>query len=282
MTPRELLVNLGMIAGLMALLAVVELAVPLFARDERAKGRAVANFGLTALTVALNWVLVSAAALAARIFSSHGGGLLAQCALPLPAMVAISVVLLDLCTYLAHRSMHALPALWRVHSVHHSDPFLDVSTTLRQHPLEGLWRYAWIIAPVWLLGLPASGVLLYRLLSVLQAVLEHANIRVWAPLDRALSLLWVSPNMHKVHHSRVPAETDTNYGNLLAVFDRALRTFTPSERAFGVVYGLDDVAPARARSLPALLRLPFARPHARRPLTDSADPRRSGVRRRIA
>lgn len=262
MTPNELLVNLGMIAGLMALLALVELAVPLFARGERAKGRATANFGLTALTVALNWALVSAAAIVARIFGSEGSGLLAQLALPLPALVALSIVTLDLCTYLAHRSMHALPALWRVHSVHHSDPFLDVSTTLRQHPLEGLWRYVWIIVPVWLLGLPASGVVLYRLLSVVQGLFEHANIRVWAQLDRALGRFWVTPNMHKFHHSRAQLETDTNYGNLLALFDRAFRTFTPSERAFGVVYGLDDVSPARARSFPGLLRLPFARPRA--------------------
>ena len=249
MTTREFLVNLGIIAALMGAMALLEWAVPLFARGARSRGRGAANLGLSALTLLLNWGLSSAAALVAlRPSATHLG----------VAWIAATVVVLDLATWLAHRTMHALPLLWRAHSVHHSDPFLDVGTTLRQHPLEGLWRYAWLIAPVWLLGLPAAGVLLYRLISVLQGVIEHANIRVWSPLDRAVSRVWVTPNMHKVHHSRVRAQTDSNYGNLLALFDRAFGTFRPSDEAFAVVYGLDDVAPERAKSLPELLRLPLA------------------------
>jgi sterol desaturase/sphingolipid hydroxylase (fatty acid hydroxylase superfamily) len=260
MTTHEFLTNAGIIAAFMAATALIELFVPLFARGARSAGRARANLGLTALALLLNWAVASLAAVVALRLEIPGRGLLAQLALPLPALVAATVVTLDLCTYAAHRSMHALPFLWRAHSVHHSDPFLDVTSTVRQHPLEGLWRFAWILAPTWLLGLPAAGVVVYRLLSVLQGVLEHANVRVFAPLDRAVSLFWVTPNMHKVHHSRIRGETDSNYGNLFALFDRALGTFTPTERAFGVSYGLDDVDPRRARSLLALLALPFARP----------------------
>jgi sterol desaturase/sphingolipid hydroxylase (fatty acid hydroxylase superfamily) len=259
MTTQEFLGNVGIIAVLMAATALVELAVPLFARGERSRGRAGANFGLSALTLALNWGMTSLAAVVALRIGTDGRGLLAYAGLPLPALVAVSVVTLDLCTYAAHRSMHALPFLWRAHRVHHSDPFLDVTSTLRQHPLEGLWRFAWIVFPAWLLGLPAAAVVAYRLLSVLQGILEHANVRVFAPLDRIVSLVWVTPNMHKVHHSRRPEETDSNYGNLLALFDRALRSFTPSDRAFAVSYGLDDVEPARAKSLAGLLALPFDR-----------------------
>lgn len=250
MTTNEFMANLVVILGAAGLLALVELAVPLFARGERSRGRAGANLGLGALTLLLNWALTSAAALAALRPSAAHGGL---------AWVAGSIVVLDLCTWIAHRSMHAIPFLWRAHSVHHSDPFLDVGSTLRQHPFEGLWRYAWLIGPVWLLGLPANGVLLYRLISVLQGLLEHANIRVWSPLDRTLSLVWVTPNMHKVHHSRVQTQTDSNYGNLFTLFDRAFSTFRRSDEAFGVVYGLDEIGPARAKSFAALLRVPFAR-----------------------
>jgi sterol desaturase/sphingolipid hydroxylase (fatty acid hydroxylase superfamily) len=250
MTTQEFLGNLAIIGGLMGVLALIEWAVPLFARGERSRGRGAANLGLSTLTLLLNWALISAAALIALRpgAAAHGG----------VAWLAASVVVLDLATWLAHRTMHGIPFMWRVHSVHHSDPFLDVTTTLRQHPLEGLWRFAWLIGPIWILGLPAAGVVLYRLLSVAQGLLEHANLRVWSPLDRAVSLLWVTPNFHKVHHSRVRAQTDSNYGNLFALFDRAFRTFRPSDEAFDVVYGLDDVAPARAKSLPELLRLPLA------------------------
>jgi sterol desaturase/sphingolipid hydroxylase (fatty acid hydroxylase superfamily) len=249
MTTLEFLGNLEIIAILMGALALIEWLVPLFARGERSRGRGAANLGLSALTLGLNWALLSAAALVALRPSAtaHGGAL----------WLAASVVVLDLTTWLAHRTMHAIPLLWRAHRVHHSDPFLDVGTTLRQHPLEGLWRFAWLIGPIWILGLPAAGVVLYRLLSIVQAVLEHANIRVWSPLDRAVSRVWVTPNMHKVHHSRVQAQTDSNYGNLLALFDRAFGTFRPSDEAFGVMYGLDEVEPARAKSLGALLRLPL-------------------------
>jgi sterol desaturase/sphingolipid hydroxylase (fatty acid hydroxylase superfamily) len=259
MTTSEFFENVAIIAALMALAGLIELGVPLFARGVRSHGRSSANLGLSLLTLALNWPLISMAG----PFAGEGRGALAQLALPLPALVMLSVVALDLATYVAHRSMHAIPLLWRAHSVHHSDPFLDVSTTLRQHPLEGLWRSLWIFVPARLLGLPAVGVVTYRLLSVAQGVFEHANIRVWPPLDRLVSLVWVTPNMHKVHHSRVRTQTDSNYGNLFALFDRLLRTFRPTDEAFAVDYGLDDVAGPRARSLPGLLGLPFARSQTR-------------------
>ncbi len=259
MAAREFLTNLSIILAVMALLSLFELAVPLFARSARSKGRGFANFGLTLFTFLVNWGLISAAAGIALVLSFQGGGLLAPLALPMPALVAITIVTLDLATYLAHLSMHKIPLLWRVHSVHHSDPFLDVGTTFRQHPIEGLWRFLWIIVPVSILGLPAAGVVIYRLLSAVNAALEHANVRVWGPLDRALSLVWTTPNMHKIHHSRKKVQNDSNYGNLLSLYDRGFRTFTPTDRAFGVVYGLDDVESKRSKSLSGLMTLPFAR-----------------------
>ena len=243
MTTVEFLANAGIILVLMAAAAALETAVPLFRRG-RGSRRIATNLGLTAVTLLVNWGLMSLAALAALIFQLEGRGLLARLALPVPALLPIAVVVLDLATWLAHRTMHGLPALWRVHRVHHSDAFVDVTTSLRQHPVEGLWRFAWILAPTWLLGLPASAVMGYRLLSVVQGLLEHANVRVWQPLDRLVSAVWVTPDMHKVHHSRLPAETDSNYGNLFALFDRWFGTFTPSERAASVRYGLEEVRSA--------------------------------------
>ena len=141
-------------------------------------------------------------------------------------------------------TVNAHPALWRVHRVHHSDPFVDATTALRNHPIEGLWRFLFLMIPTWILGVPAEAVALQRLLTVINGSFEHANIRLWQPLDRVLSFFWVTPNMHKVHHSRAHAETDSSYGNILSIYDRILGSFTPTERALSVTYGLDDVPKA--------------------------------------
>ncbi|MBI3767486.1 MAG: sterol desaturase family protein [Deltaproteobacteria bacterium] len=257
MTMPEFLTNATIILGIMALFALIETIVPFFACDEARTGRGSANLGLTVLTFVLNWGLSSAAALVALGTSRHGIGLATNLISAMPTQIAFSVVVLDFSTYIAHRSMHLVPLLWRMHQVHHSDPFVDVSTTYRQHPLEGLWRFLWMIGPAWTLGLPATGIVVYRLISAVNAILEHANIRLWQPLDGILSLFWVTPNMHKVHHSRECAETDSNYGNIFAFYDRVLGTFTPTDRAFEVAYGLDGMDPNRTRSFFGLLSMPF-------------------------
>src|SRR6185436_12595983 len=96
-----------------------------------------------------------------------------------------------------------------------------------------------------------------RLLQATNGIIEHANIRLWAPLDRVLSLFWVTPNVHKIHHSREVSETNSNYANLLTVYDRLLGTYTPAERAASVAYGLDAADAATLASFPGLLVMPF-------------------------
>jgi len=256
MTPHEFLRSIIVIVALMAAAALLETVVPLFGRGAAGRGRQRANLGLTALTFAGNWALASAASLVPLAAAARGAGL-AGLGLAPWLQVLTSIAVLDFCTYLAHRSRHVTPELWRVHRVHHSDPFVDVSTTYRQHPIESLWRFLWIAGPAAALGLPASGVIAYRLVSALNALAEHANVPLWRPLDTALSLAWVTPNTHKVHHSRACAETDTNYGNILALYDRLLETFSPSARAYDVRYGLDDVDAPEATSFTRLLAMPF-------------------------
>jgi sterol desaturase/sphingolipid hydroxylase (fatty acid hydroxylase superfamily) len=229
MTPREFLTYVILISSLMAALSLIELAWPLQRRAVR--GRVPFNLTMSALIFLLNWAMVSATAL----IELHRPPL----PLPMWLQMVVTVVVLDLGTYLAHVTMHKAPFLWRFHRLHHSDRFVDATTTYRTHPTEGLWRYLWIFIPALLLGLPALGIVVYRLMSALNGIFEHANVRCWQPLDRVLSWIWVTPNMHKVHHSNDPAETDSNYGNILSLFDRLFRTFTPTERGRTVTYGLD-------------------------------------------
>ena len=257
MSTHEFVDGAAVILLVMAVAAGLEALVPLFARPARQPGRLATNLWLMVTTLGLNWGLASAAALIALALPQQG--LLGSGGLPPAAQLLISIAVLDFFFgYLAHRALHAIPALWRVHRVHHGDPFVDVTTTYRTHPLEVAWRFLFMIIPVWALGIDAGAVVLYRVLSAINGMLEHANLRVWQPLDSLVSFLWVTPNMHKVHHSRLSAETDTNYGNLFSLADQLLGTFTPSERAAGVRYGLDDEGPAPVESLSRLLVLPFA------------------------
>jgi sterol desaturase/sphingolipid hydroxylase (fatty acid hydroxylase superfamily) len=123
-----------------------------------------------------------------------------------------------------------------------------------------VWRFLFVIVPVWAIGIPAQAVVIQRLVSAANGIFEHGNIRLWPWLDRMLSVVWVTPNVHKIHHSRELEETNSNYGNVLTLYDRLLGTFTPSDRAAAVVYGLNDVDPARhASSFRRLLALPFRR-----------------------
>jgi sterol desaturase/sphingolipid hydroxylase (fatty acid hydroxylase superfamily) len=153
--------------------------------------------------------------------------------------------------------MHAWPAMWRFHRVHHSDEFVDVTTTYRTHPVETVWRFLFGIVPIWLLGIPAQAVMIQRLLQASNGVIEHGNIRLRPGIDRVLSTVWVTPNVHKVHHSREAAETNSNYANLLTVYDRLLGTYTPSSRAESVMYGLENADRMSTASFPTLVALPF-------------------------
>ena len=258
MTTREFLANVTIILAVMAIGAVLEILVPMFVDKPWKRGRRSANLGLTALSFFSNWVLASVAGMAALSF--RPAGLLAQRGVPFWAEIVIGILVLDFSVgYLSHRTMHMWPAMWRFHRIHHSDPFVDVTTTYRTHPVETVWRFLFAIVPIWALGLPAEALLIQRLLQATNGVVEHANIRLWAPLDQVLSLFWVTPNVHKLHHSRQVGETNSNYANLLTVYDRLLGTFTPSQRAASVKYGLDDAEELGRASFAGLVVMPFQR-----------------------
>jgi sterol desaturase/sphingolipid hydroxylase (fatty acid hydroxylase superfamily) len=149
--------------------------------------------------------------------------------------------------------------------VHHIDTSVDATTAFRQHPVEGVLRFTFIAATAWTLGAPPAAIAIYRLLGALNSVLEHANIRVPRALDRALVWFWVTPDMHKVHHSRDRVETDSNYANLFSLFDRVFRTFTPSSRGPFVSYGIKGYDTPEHQSIGGVLRLPFQRQAEREP-----------------
>jgi sterol desaturase/sphingolipid hydroxylase (fatty acid hydroxylase superfamily) len=242
---------------LMAALALLEAGVPLHARSRWHRAHLAPNLALTFLTFVTNAVLGAALLGAIALFDARGWGLLPRLGLPPLGAAALAVVGLDLAFYLAHVAMHRSAFLWRFHCVHHSDPAVDVTTTLRQHPGEGLIRYAFLAPFALALGVSPVAFAVYRTASALNALLEHANLRAPRGLDRALALVTTWPHMHKVHHSRRMEESNTNYGNLLSAFDRLFGTFTPSARGRDVAYGVAGLDDAATQTTRGLLAVPF-------------------------
>jgi sterol desaturase/sphingolipid hydroxylase (fatty acid hydroxylase superfamily) len=248
---------IGIIFGMMAILAIVETVVPLQSR-ERGRRRRGPNLALTAITILINLPLNVALTLALIWLDSIGFGIRPWLRIGPIGGIALTVVALDLAFYMAHVTMHKIAVLWRFHRVHHADPFVDVTTTIRQHPGEGLIRYAFVASMAIATGASPLGFVIYRLWFVLNALLEHANIRVPTRIDTIASLVVSTPNMHKVHHSRNQRQTDSNYGNIFSLFDRLFATFTPSIQGTHIEYGLDGHDAPGAQTTAGLLAMPFA------------------------
>lgn len=166
---------------------------------------------------------------------------------------------LDLFAYFAHRLMHMSWLGWQFHRVHHSENAVDVTTTFRQHPGETFWRILWQLAAILVFGLPLWVVIVYLVLSTLNAQLEHANITMNANLDRFLRLILVTPHMHKVHHSRDQKQTDSNYSNIFSFWDRLFGSYTPAVDFQRLRYGLDGFDFRERQTLHGLLKMPFMR-----------------------
>ena len=253
----EIASSIALILAAMALVAALETVIPLAARGRWSRAHLRPNLLLTLLAFATN-ALFNVGMVAALVWLQERElGLMNAFVLPPLAGLAVALVVLDFSFYVAHVSMHRLPAFWRFHSVHHSDPAVDVTTTIRQHPGESLIRFAFTGAFACLLGASPAAFAVYRSAVAFNGLLEHANLRAPLWLDRALALVTTWPHMHKVHHSRDAARTDTNYGNLLSLWDRLFGTYTPSSAGTRVVYGLDGYDDAATQTTAGLLALPF-------------------------
>jgi len=249
--------TIGAVIVVMALLAGVEAVIPLRARGAWSRRHLGPNLMLILITFATNAIFNTALVLLLEWQAAARIGVLHAFAPPPLATTAVVVLALDFAYYLAHVAMHSSPALWRYHCVHHSDPAVDVTTTIRQHPGEGVIRYLFLAAAASALGAGPGAFAVYRVWSVVHGLLEHANVRVPQRLDAAVAWVVTTPNMHKVHHSRRPAETNSNYGNIFSLFDRGFSTFTPTARGTSIPYGLEGLDHPSVQTTIGLLALPF-------------------------
>jgi sterol desaturase/sphingolipid hydroxylase (fatty acid hydroxylase superfamily) len=251
------ILTVGGILVTMALVAWIETAIPLHTRGRWNRAHLGPNLALTFLGFTTNALFNGALLMALGWLDHERFGFMHLVALRPAISLAVTVLMLDFGFYVAHVALHKVPGFWRFHQVHHSDPAVDVTTTIRQHPGESVIRYAFLAAFAVVLGASPAAFGVYLLCSALNGLLEHANVRVPPWLDSLLSLITTWPNMHKVHHSRVATETDTNYGNLFSFWDRIFLTFTRARNGTNIVYGLDGFDDAAKQSTAGLLAMPF-------------------------
>src|SRR5262249_40384175 len=209
--------TVGAILGAMAVIALIEAIVPLHARGRWSRFHLLPNLALTFTTFGTNILMNAAIVMALAWTYSNRMGLLRIAPLGATAESIVVAVLLDFAFYAVHVAMHRSVFLWRFHCVHHSDPAVDVTTTIRQHPGESVIRYAAIAAVAVPLGASPTAFAIYRLWSVFNGLVEHCNIRVPVALDALLTWVTSTPNMHKIHHSCRPRETNTNYSNIFSI-----------------------------------------------------------------
>lgn len=253
--------RLAAFAGVLGAMAAWELLAPRRALELPRRARWPANLGIVVLNGLALRVLFPAAAVGAAVFAQASGwGVLHLFGLPWWLALLAGIVALDLAIYLQHVLFHAVPALWRLHRVHHADLDIDVTTGARFHPVEILLSMLIKFAIIAALGVPPEGVLLFEVLLNATSMFNHANVRMPAALDRVLRCFIVTPDMHRVHHSVERDETDSNFGFNLALWDRLFGTYRDQPRAGheAMRIGIPEFRDrADCAALPGMLALPF-------------------------
>ncbi len=198
----------------------------------------------------------------AFICAQRGWGLLNYYQIaPLPALIT-GVLVLDFVIYLQHRMFHVVPLFWRVHMVHHTDQDIDVTTAVRFHPLEIILSLLIKFAAVAVIGAPPLSVLIFEIMLNGAAMFNHGNVRIPLSVDRIIRMVLVTPDMHRVHHSVIARETNSNYGFSFPWWDRILGTYKaqPQEGHDKMRIGLNGYHDDRSLKLSSMLSMPFSYP----------------------
>lgn len=267
MTPflltHEPAIRLGAFAGIFAVMALWEVLAP---RRHQASGRWrrwPGNLGIVVLDSVLVRLLFPTAAVGVALFAeTHGWGLLHALKAPNWLALGTSVLLLDLAIYLQHVLFHAVPGLWRLHRMHHTDLEFDLTTGARFHPLEILLSLGIKLGVIVALGAPATAVLVFEVLLNATSMFNHGNVRLPVKLDRLLRRILVTPDMHRVHHSWHPDETNSNFGFNLPWWDYLFGTYRaqPRDGHLDMTLGINQFRDPRELRLDRMLWQPFRGP----------------------
>jgi len=253
--------RLGFFIGIFAIMAIWEVLAPCRALTVSKLVRWGNNLGLVAInTILLRWLFPAAAVGIAALAGEQHWGLLNYHPLPFWMSVVIAVLALDFVVYLQHVMVHAIPALWRLHRVHHADPDFDVTTGARFHPIEIVLSMLIKFAAIMVIGPPVVAVVIFEILLNGTAMFNHSNVSLPPTVDRVLRWFLVTPDMHRVHHSVYDDETNSNFGFNLPWWDRLFGTYRaqPREGQQGMTIGIHHYTdPKQVSWLPGMLALPF-------------------------
>jgi len=255
-------IRFGTFVGLLAVMALWEVWRPRrpFSLSQGKARHWATNLTLTALNTLVVRLTVGAVAVNAALFAQQRGwGVWSLLHLPAWANIVFSLVVLDFAIYLQHVLSHALPVFWRLHRVHHTDLDVDVTTGLRFHPLEILLSLIYKAALVLLLGAHPAAVIAFEVILNAASEFNHANVRLPAALEQILRKVVITPDLHRIHHSMVVAETNSNFGFSVPFWDRLCGTYRdqPGQPQTTMLLGLQDDRDPRALGLGRLLLLPF-------------------------
>jgi sterol desaturase/sphingolipid hydroxylase (fatty acid hydroxylase superfamily) len=257
---NEPLIRLLAFAGIFAVMAAWEIAAP--RRNQRIwrGARWPSNIGVVVLdTVLVRLLFPTTAVGLALVAEAQGWGLFRALALPIWVGMPLAVMALDLAIYLQHVLFHAVPALWRLHRMHHADLEFDVTTGARFHPIEILLSMGIKLGVVAALGAPAVAVLAFEVLLNATSMFNHSNVRMPIWLDRVLRWIVVTPDMHRVHHSIAARETNSNFGFNLPWWDRLFGTYRdqPAAGHEGMTIGIEQFREPAEQRLDHMLTQPF-------------------------
>lgn len=257
------LVRIGFFLGVLVAMMAWEMVAPRRRRDIPRLLRWTNNLGLVVIdTIVVRLIFPVVAVGLALLAEAHGWGLFNVLEVPASVAIVVSMLALDLAIYLQHVMFHAVPVLWRLHRMHHADLGFDVTTGLRFHPVEILLSMGIKLAAVAALGPPALAVLLFEVLLNATSMFNHGNVRIPLGIDRMLRWFVVTPDMHRVHHSIHPNETNSNFGFSLPWWDRLLGTYRaqPMEGHEAMIIGIGQFRTPRDLWLDRMLIQPLRSP----------------------
>ena len=269
---NELLIRLGSFFGILVIMFLWELIAPRRPLTTSKITRWFSNLGLVLIdSIAVRLVFPMALAGVALLAQRQGWGLFNLFELSYLLKIIFSVLILDLAIYLQHLMFHSAPLFWRLHMVHHSDMDIDVTTGVRFHPIEIILSMGIKMIVVILMGAPPVSVLIFEIILNGTSMFNHGNVRYSQQIDSFLRLLVVTPEMHRVHHSTIRWETNSNLGFNFPWWDRLFGTYRdqPTKGHLEMTIGLDQYKEPKKLTLPWLIVLPFIGKLGKYPMTRS-------------
>ena len=262
--------SIFLISGLLFFL-LLESGIPLFKMRYDKMRHGLINISFTIITLFINLVGAVGIIFVVQYCETNNTGILNMVDIPSWLNILFGLAILDFIgAWFIHWLEHSVKWMWKFHLIHHSDPFVDVTSGLRHHPGENILRLCFTILAIFISGASIGLVMLYQTISVFFAHLTHANINIPTKIDKFLSFVFVTPNFHKIHHHFVQPQTDSNYGNIFSIWDHLFRTTSTIGSIDKITYGIDThMNPSEHSNMKNLLMIPF-QPY-RAPISSKSD-----------